>query len=283
MPRTTEQNLTSDTERRWILILAAASLKLGLTLFLTAVLVGCPHSRSGPPFPLEPSSLQPKVSAAGIYHTVALNENLSLIARTYDVNLQLLAEVNNLKPPYLLKPDSRLFIPRANKMKPVEVTAHSQSPPTGVEEYSGLLSWPVEGRVISHYGVRDGELHNGISIEAAEGTPVSSAGNGRVGHVGTIPGFGNVVLIEHVNRIVTVYAHLKESRAKVGSPVKRGQVIGTVGSTGRVQTPSLYFEVRSRSKPRNPLFFLPRGLADASIPDDSGAANGAPRYPSSHQ
>jgi murein DD-endopeptidase MepM/ murein hydrolase activator NlpD len=215
---------------------------------------------------------------------VAPNENLWLIARTYDVNLQFLAEVNNLKPPYTLRPNSRLFIPRADKIKPVEMTSRSESPQPGVEEYSGLLAWPVRGKVTSHYGVRDGELHNGILIEAREGTPVRSAGEGRVGHVGSIPGFGNVVLIEHANRIVTVYAHLKETRCKVGSPVKLGQVIGTVGSTGRVQTPSLYLEVRSRSKPRNPLFFLPRVLVGAGTPDGDEATGGPPlRYPRSHQ
>ena len=108
--------------------------------------------------------------------------------------------------------------------------------------------------------------HNGISIKAPPGTPVRSAANGTVGHVGAIPGYGKVILIEHNNRLVTVYAHLDEIRTREKDRVTNGQVIGTVGSTGRVDTPSLYFEVRSRSKPRNPLFFLSkRGKAvDAS-------------------
>ena len=64
--------------------------------------------------------------------------------------------------------------------------------------------------------------------------------------------------MEHANRLVTVYAHLKEIRVANDQSVKRGEIIGTVGTSGRVETPSLYFEVRSRSKPRNPLFFLGR-------------------------
>jgi murein DD-endopeptidase MepM/ murein hydrolase activator NlpD len=63
---------------------------------------------------------------------------------------------------------------------------------------------------------------------------------------------------EHASRLVTVYAHLKEIRVNSNRTVKRGDIIGTVGTSGRVETPSLYFEVRSRSKPRNPLFFLGR-------------------------
>ncbi|MFH1117721.1 MAG: LysM peptidoglycan-binding domain-containing M23 family metallopeptidase [Pseudomonadota bacterium] len=266
----TEQNSTPDAACPGIAVLASASFRLAVTLFFATVLLGCPHGGSGVPPPPESSSIRPKVSAAGIYHSVAPNENLWLIARTYDINLQLLAEVNNLKPPYILQPDSKLFIPGADGTKPVAVASSGGAAPPAVQDYSGLLDWPVRGNVISDYGVRDGEFHNGISIQAGEGTPVRAAGDGKVGHVGSIPGFGNVVLIEHANRIVTVYAHLQETRTRIGTPVKRGQVIGTVGSTGRVQTPSLYFEVRSRSKPRNPLFFLPRGSADTEGSPGSG-------------
>lgn len=225
---------------------------------LAALPAGCPYHQSGlPPF-LKSSSLKPKVPAAGIYHTVARDENLWGIAKTYDVNLQVLAEVNNLKPPYTLRENTKLFIPGAFEARSVEIAARSAQAPTAVQEYAGTLSWPVRGLVESEYGVRDGEQHNGISIRAEEGTPIRSAADGTVGHVGDIPGFGNVVLIEHADRIVTVYAHLKDTHVKRGTEVKNGQVIGTVGSSGRVKTPSLYFEVRSKSLPRNPLFFLPR-------------------------
>ncbi len=262
--------MTSEAACPEIGVLASASFKLITTLIFTTVLLGCPHGRPGSPPPLESSSIKPKVSAAGVYHTVAPNENLWLIARTYNVNLQSLAEVNNLKPPYTLRPNSKLFIPSAERNKPVEIASDGELPSPAVQEYSGLFAWPVQGTVTSDYGVRDGEFHNGISIEALEGTPVRSAGNGKVGHVGSIPGFGNVVLVQHANRIVTVYAHLKETHAKVGSPVKRGQVIGTVGSTGRVQTPSLYFEVRSRSKPRKPVVLSSRGPAEVGESPRSG-------------
>jgi murein DD-endopeptidase MepM/ murein hydrolase activator NlpD len=125
-----------------------------------------------------------------------------------------------------------------------------------VEDFSGALAWPVRGKIASEFGVRGGAQHNGIEIQAAEGTSVRAAASGRVGYVGSIPLYGNVVLIEHPNRLVTVYGHLKTIRVQNAAEVKRNDIIGTVGASGRADTPSLYFEVRSRSKPRNPLFFL---------------------------
>jgi murein DD-endopeptidase MepM/ murein hydrolase activator NlpD len=114
----------------------------------------------------------------------------------------------------------------------------------------------VEGRIVAEFGVKRGVQHNGVSIEAAEGAPVMAVQDGKVGHVGSIPGYGNVILIEHQNRLVTVYAHLKEMKVSPGKTVKQGSIIATVGSTGRTDQPQLYFEIRSKSKPRNPLFFL---------------------------
>jgi len=189
---------------------------------------------------------------------VKQNENLSVIAKAYDVNPQHLAEVNNLKPPYDLKADSKIFVPGASQVKAIRAAPERRRAEPRVEAFTGLLSWPVNGKVVSQFGVRNGIQHNGIAIQAAEGTPIRAAESGKVGHVGKIAGLGNVVLIEHPNRLVTVYAHLKEIRVKQGIAINRGRIIGSVGSSGRTASPSLYFEVRSRSKPRNPLFFLDR-------------------------
>jgi len=224
---------------------------------IVVISAGCPHYGSGLPPPLRLPPLSAPVPVTGLYHTVSKDESLWGIAKAYQVDLQLLAEVNNLNAPYLIRENSRLFIPGASQKQQVEVTPvpQSQEPPR-VEDYTGLLGWPAKGKVVSEFGVREGILHNGITIEAPEGSSVRSAADGKVGHTGKIPGFGNVVLIEHANRLVTVYAHLKEIRTDAGSAVRRGHIIGTVGNSGKGETPSLYFEVRSRSKPRNPAFFL---------------------------
>ena len=230
--------------------------KILLILLPIVFLAGCPHYNTGLPPNVRLTAIQPSVPASGVYHHVKQNESLSSIARAYGVNPQHLAEVNNLKPPYHVKADSRIFVPGAPKLKEIRVAPGSTSAEPLVETFTGLLSWPVNGKVVSEFGVRNGTQHEGIIIQASDGTPVRAAGDGKIGHVGKMAGLGNVVLIEHPNRLVTVYAHLKEISLKQGTPVNRGQIIGSVGTSGRATEPSLYFEVRSRSKPRNPLFFL---------------------------
>jgi hypothetical protein len=222
-------------------------------------LVGCPpmHNSGLPPSVRMPVSEANK-PASGVRHTVSGDESLAGIAGAYQIDQQHLAEVNNLTPPYSVKAHSKLFIPGAASVKPLDLTRKPVQEKSKVKDFSGLLAWPVQGKIITPFGVKDGIQHDGILIKASEGMAVRSAGDGKVGYVGAIPGYGNTVLVDHPNRLVTVYAHLKEARTAVGKSVKRGEIIGTVGKSGRVETPSLYFEVRSRTKPRNPLFFLDR-------------------------
>jgi lipoprotein NlpD len=235
---------------------AARSIGFTIIFVLVTFALGCPHYNAGVPAALKLPQLKPNNPVPGVYHNVERNERLSDIARAYDVDLQHLAELNNLRPPYSIKADTKVFVPGASQQRPVVVREKPPNKELRVQDFGGILAWPVEGKIISEYGVRGGIQYNGIGIQAKEGTPVKAAADGRVGHVGTIPGYGKVVLMEHANRLVTVYAHLKEIRVADNRSVKRGEIIGTVGTSGRVETPSLYFEVRLRSKPRNPLFFL---------------------------
>ena len=76
--------------------------------------------------------------------------------------------------------------------------------------------------------------------------------------MGARQGYGNIILIEHADRNLTVYAHLRETNVSKGRAVSRGEVIGTIGRSGLPEKSALYFEVRSHSKPRNPRFFLDR-------------------------
>ncbi|HMK36280.1 MAG TPA: peptidoglycan DD-metalloendopeptidase family protein [Desulfomonilaceae bacterium] len=225
-------------------------------LAVSIIAAGCPHVNSGMPPGLQMPLLQHKKPASGVYHVIGRDESLWNIAKTYGVDLQLLAEVNNLKPPYSLKPNEKVFIPGADRIRRAEQPPGPAMEEPAVEDFSGALAWPVKGKIISEFGVLGGTQFNGISIQAQESTPVKAAASGRVGYVGSIPLYGNMIILEHPNRMVTVYGHLKEIRVQNGSKVNRGDIIGTVGMSGRSGTPALYFEVRSRSKPRNPIFFL---------------------------
>ncbi len=226
---------------------------------------GCPkrseidlYHISGPP------QMNSSVPASGNYHLVSKDENLSRIAKKYGTTVQVLAEVNNLKPPYMIKEGLKLFVPGDGFESRPEKNGNADQGSEAVVYDKTKLSWPAKGQLISEFGVREGAQHNGIIIKAREGTSVVAAESGRVGYVGSIPGYGNVILVEHPDhpdKLVTVYAHLKDARTQAGREVKRNEVIGTVGTSGRASAPSLYFEVRSKSKPRNPLFFLDRSMA----------------------
>jgi murein DD-endopeptidase MepM/ murein hydrolase activator NlpD len=132
--------------------------------------------------------------------------------------------------------------------------------PAAPPRSSGRFGWPVGGRVISSYGPRPGGLHNdGMNIAAARGTPVQAAENGVVVYADNeLKGFGNLVLIRHADRWMTAYAHMDTIRTHRGATVKRGDIIGTVGATGGVDTPQLHFEVRRGTEALNPEVYLDR-------------------------
>lgn len=118
------------------------------------------------------------------------------------------------------------------------------------------LGWPLSGPILSGYGIRWGRMHTGVDIGSGYGAPVSAAGSGTVIRAGWYGGYGRTVDIDHGNGVVTRYAHLASIKVGVGEVVGRGEVIGTVGSSGHAYGPHLHFEVLINGEPRNPLNYL---------------------------
>lgn len=110
---------------------------------------------------------------------------------------------------------------------------------------AGFLK-PTTGQIISGYGPKaDGYHNDGINIKAARGEPVRAAESGVIVYAGNqIAGYGNLILVRHSDGYITAYAHLDKILAKKDDVVTRGQTIGTVGSTGSVESPQLHFEIR---------------------------------------
>ena len=112
----------------------------------------------------------------------------------------------------------------------------------------GELKLPAS-TVTSAYGWRqdpftgEAKFHKGVDLRAAEGSDVAAAGAGRVTFAGVSGGYGTTVVLEHANGLSTRYAHLSETRVRVGDEISAGQVIGLAGSTGRATAPHLHFEV----------------------------------------
>lgn len=118
------------------------------------------------------------------------------------------------------------------------------------------LGWPLSGPILSGYGMRWGRMHTGLDIGSSYGVRVGAAGSGTVIRAGWYGGYGRTVDVDHGDGVVTRYAHLSGINVGIGEAVGRGQVIGSVGSSGHSYGPHLHFEVIVNGSPRNPLNYL---------------------------
>ena len=123
---------------------------------------------------------------------------------------------------------------------------------------SSKFSWPVRGKILSGFGPKKGGLVNdGINISSDLGTPVRAAENGVIAYAGNeVKGMGNLIIMQHSDGWMTVYAHLGSMTVKRGDKVNVGQQIGKIGQTGKVDKPQLHFEIRKGTKAYNPTLYL---------------------------
>ena len=140
-------------------------------------------------------------------------------------------------------------------------------PPSGVgfAALRGRLHWPAAGKVVGEYGLQINPrlgtktFRNGIDIDVTEGTNIVAVYAGHVLYTGWFRGYGNLVIVDHGGEYYTLYAHAAEVKVKEGDDVRQGQTIGTVGDTGSLQGPRLYFEVRHEGKSQDPAQWLRPG------------------------
>lgn len=157
------------------------------------------------------------------------------------------------------QPDTKVA-DNANKMNKSEKISSNpkQQLPKISARSASKFSWPLRGTILSAYGPKKGGLVNdGINISAALGAPVKAAENGVVAYAGNeVKGMGNLIIIQHSDGWMTVYAHLDSMSVKRGNKVNVGQPIGKVGKTGKVDKPQLHFEIRKGTKAYNPTQYL---------------------------
>jgi len=194
------------------------------------------------------------------YHLVKQKESLHRIAKMYDVGILNLLDYNSINS-YDLKPGMKIWLVAgktevASIQKPVEKKIPEVDHQTSVQKRVDLFL-PAKGVVTSEFGIRNGRPHKGIDISASVGEPIYAALDGKVAYVGTQRGYGNVIILEHDNYVMTVYAHNESNLVRLGETVKKGQPIGTLGKTGSTTGPHLHFEYRVRGKAINPRNVLP--------------------------
>jgi murein DD-endopeptidase MepM/ murein hydrolase activator NlpD len=134
--------------------------------------------------------------------------------------------------------------------------------------------WPVNGRLLSRYGERqdpfsgEGAMHTGVDISAPMGTPVHCAADGIVAYSEYSAGYGRVVIVDHGNGMTTRYAHLSKFEVIPGQEIRRGEIVGYSGASGRVTSPHLHFEVRLGGSPVNPYPYLTRSAMLQQVQPD---------------
>lgn len=130
--------------------------------------------------------------------------------------------------------------------------------------------WPVDGRLMSHFGRRsdpfsgEGAFHTGVDISASTGTPIKASADGVVSSAEWAGAYGRLVIIDHGSGIQTWYAHMSRFDVVPGQAVRRGEIVGRAGATGRVTSSHLHYEVRRRGTAVNPSPYLRSTLASAA-------------------
>ncbi len=259
--------------------LAGCGLPGALLALLMLLIAAC-----GGPTPVAPVTdrAKPARQPESEYRTVVRGDTLYSIAWEAGRDYKGLAALNNIPPPYTIRPGQqiRLYPPPAaavsekppekppakrpekiekpaqaeSKKPPTETTA-SASPKSGAREF-GPWGWPAQGKILGQYS--ENGTRKGLDIGAARGQPVLAAADGRVVYQGSgLRGYGQLIIVKHSEEFLSAYAHNDRMYVKEGDVVKRGQKIATVGSTGTDRV-KLHFEIRRNGVPVDPLKYLPK-------------------------
>ena len=200
---------------------------------------------------------QRKIPKKG-YHLVKTKESIHRIAKMYGLSVFDILDYNNLNS-YKLEPGMKIMLVEG-KIKPTEVSKPTENPVIRhpiITKPKSKLALPLNGTVTSEFGLRDGRPHKGIDIASDKGDPIHAALKGKVVYSGTQRGYGNVIILEHEDNTMTVYAHNEANLVRLDEIVNKGQPIATVGQTGTASGPHLHFEYRINGKAINPREVLP--------------------------
>ena len=183
----------------------------------------------------------------GYLYEVKKGDTLSSIAKLFFADVEDIKKINGLTSSTIV-PGQKIFIPNSAIGK-------------GFNNERSII-WPTYGTISSLYGYRvnpiskEYALHKGVDIAAPTGTPIFASEDGVVEFVGENNGYGLMIQIDS-NSNTFIYGHLSQINVYKGQYVKKGQLIGRVGSTGDSTGPHLHFEVRREDKLYDPLVLLP--------------------------
>ncbi|HAZ29424.1 TPA: hypothetical protein DCY43_01555 [candidate division WWE3 bacterium] len=198
---------------------------------------------------------------SGLIHKVASGDTLESIARKYSVPSQAIADFNYLLEPSKLALGTELVIPDAKVPVPViplpiiPSTIASGAADPGAKH--GWCMWPTTVRVVTQ---NFSWYHNGLDIAASWSSampPIYACSKGVVVRSGWDPfGLGLHIRIDHGNGYETVYGHMSRLDVSYGDSVKKGEVIGIMGSTGRSTGPHVHFIIKFKGTPQDPVKYI---------------------------
>jgi murein DD-endopeptidase MepM/ murein hydrolase activator NlpD len=188
-------------------------------------------------------------------HIVVANETLTAISRKYDISITELAQINNIKMSETLIIGQILMLPYEAKLTHKQILNKKIF---NVTVKNTKLIMPIQGEIITKFGPgADGTHNDGINIKANFGAPIKAAADGKIVYVGSeLRGYGNLIIIKHEGNFLTAYAHNKEIFVNKNQQVSQGEIIGTVGKSGKVSEPQLHFGLRKGRKAVDPLKYI---------------------------
>jgi murein DD-endopeptidase MepM/ murein hydrolase activator NlpD len=212
------------------------------------VLVGCASTPSAPVTP--PQTIAPAV-CTGVSHTVQKGETLWRISKMYSVDMDELVRLNRITDSTSIAVGQILALPSGTRPHP--------EPSTNVLNAANTdFIWPLKGRLVARFGQKvEGVANKGIDIAIAPDALIQASRNGRISFVGDLPGYGETIIVDHLDGFSTVYCGNTQAQAELHQDVRQGAVIAKAKNSGASQNnEALHFEIRKKHRPQNPLFYL---------------------------
>lgn len=187
----------------------------------------------------------------GLLYTVKPGDSISSIATVHGTSINAILDANDLQSRTIYE-GQVIFVPGAELNETERLLILGE-----------LFAWPTGGDFTSGFGMRADpftglpRFHNGIDLANRVGTPIRAAASGRVVHIESqIGNYGRFVIVRHPDGFQTLYAHLNDFTVRTGEYVERGEVLGTMGNTGRSTGPHLHFSVIHNGTFVDPLRYL---------------------------
>jgi len=216
------------------------------TLIVSVILISCATT-------MKPTMSHHNSYNKGIWHRVKEGQTLWRIAKTYDMALEELKDINDIEDVVHIREGTWIFIPNAKRGLYVQGNDNESEFGKGKMDFV----WPVKGEVIRPFG-RDGKDFNyGIDIKSRYNESLIATAGGVIAFSGEIRGYGDTIIIEHHHDFCSLYCRDINSIVKEGQVVEKNKIIAKFKQKGKSSSDIVHYELFYKGKPVNPLYYLP--------------------------